>query len=204
MSLADKGPDLRSVTLVAVSSVAIEATVNALHSSMNHARFGEILMLSDRRPPGLDASISWRQIERLDSRAAYSHFMLTRLADHIRTSHALCIQWDGFVLNGHGWDPQFLDFDYIGAVWPQFSNGYNVGNGGFSLRSRRLLDASRELPFDREVAEDVLICRRYRQDLEEKGLRFAPEWVARSFSYERTAPSGEEFGFHGCFNMVHL
>lgn len=195
-------PDLVDVTLVTATSVALPATVKALQASMRQARFAEILLLSDQPPPpGTDPAISWRQIERLGSRSHYSRFMLRDLAEHIRTSHALCVQWDGFVLNGGAWDPKFLEFDYIGAVWPHVSDGYNVGNGGFSLRSRRLLDACRELPLG-DNQEDVTICRRYRPRLELQGIRFPPESVARRFSFERTAPSGREFGFHGVFNLV--
>ena len=69
--------------------------------------------------------------------------MLQELHDHISTAHALCIQWDGYVLNAQAWDASFLDYDYIGSVWPQFGDGHRVGNGGFSLRSKRLLEAWR-------------------------------------------------------------
>jgi hypothetical protein len=79
-----------------------------------------------------------------------------------------------------------------------------VGNGGFSLRSRRVLEASRELPLDPPLIEDVIICRRCRPDLERQGIRFAPEAVASRFSYERMPPRGDEFGFHGSFNLVRL
>jgi hypothetical protein len=72
------------------------------------------------------------------------------------------------------------------------------------LRSRRLLDACRELPFDGLQMEDVLICRAYREQLEQQGMRFAPESVARKFSFERTSPTGCEFGFHGSFNLIKL
>ena len=71
-----------------------------------------------------------------------------------------------------------------------------------SLRSRRLLEACRALPLGSEEAEDVVIARRFRSKLEERGLRFAPEAVARQFSFERTAPTEREFGFHGAFNLV--
>lgn len=195
--------DLASVTLVAVTSVAIEATVEALNASMTQANFARALLLSDREPlahPGIE----WRQIGRLGSREDYSRFILHELVDHITTSHALCIQWDGFVLCGEAWDPAFLGYDYIGAPWPHFRDGHNVGNGGFSLRSRRLLEACRKLPFDRSQLEDVLICRQWRPELEQQGIRFAPEAVARRFSYERTKPSGDEFGFHGAFNLVRM
>jgi uncharacterized protein DUF5672 len=195
---------LGDVTLVAATSVALEATIEALESSMAQAEFSHVLLLSDRSPPPrTDSRIIWRRIEALRSRADYSDFMLAGLADHIASSHALCIQWDGFVLNGRAWDERFLEYDYVGAVWPQFGDGRNVGNGGFSLRSRRLLEACRDLlPTGEAVAEDLAICRVHRDVLEEQGLRFAPEEVARAFSYERTAPVGEEFGFHGAFNLV--
>lgn len=130
--------------------------------------------------------------------------MLRDLARHVTTSHTLCVQWDGFVLDGGAWDPEFLDHDYIGAPWPHFGDGHNVGNGGFSLRSRRLLEACHDLPFDGMRAEDVMICRRWRPELERRGHRFAPELVARRFSFERTPPEGNEFGFHGAFNLVRL
>jgi hypothetical protein len=34
------------------------------------------------------------------------------------------------------------------------------------------------------------------------GIRFADRAIAERFSYERTAPCGSTFGFHGIFNMV--
>lgn len=170
---------------------------------MAQANFGKVLLLSDLSPPqGIGAKIRWQPIEPLGSRAAYSRFMLRDLASFIETGHALCIQWDGFVLNGAAWDPHFLEFDYIGAVWPHFDDAHNVGNGGFSLRSRRLLDACAGLPFNPREAEDIMISRLFRPLLEQQGLRFAPESLARQFAYERSRPSGREFGFHGAFNLV--
>ena len=196
---------LPDVTLVAVTSVAVRATIDALHASIRQVDFGQVLLLSDDRPPvDVGPAITWRRIERLATRADYSRFMLRNLAEHISTSHALCIQWDGFVLDGAAWDQRFLDYDYIGAIWPQFSDGHNVGNGGFSLRSRRLLEVCKKLPFDQSRAEDLIIGRLCRHHLEERGLRFAPESVARTFAYERIASAGREFGFHGAFNLVRL
>lgn len=195
-------PYLKEVTLVAVTSVALKATVDALRASMQQVDFAEVLLLSDRPPVEQDPRINWQRIDRLASRADYSQFMLQGLAGHISTTHALCIQWDGFVLKGSAWKSEFLEYDYIGAVWPHFKDHYNVGNGGFSLRSRRLLDACRNLEFDPRDGEDVIICRLQRPRLEAEGLRFAPEGVARQFSYERTEASCKEFGFHGVFNLV--
>lgn len=128
--------------------------------------------------------------------------MLYELSAYIATNHALCVQWDGFILDGSAWDPSFLDFDYIGAVWPHYADGRNVGNGGFSLRSKKLLQACEQIPSELADAEDVAIGRLFRDELEACGIRIAPEAVARKFAYERTRPTGREFGFHGAFNLV--
>jgi hypothetical protein len=199
-------PQLSDVTLVAVTSVAVGPTIDALHASMDQAQFGKVLLLSDQPlPANARRGIEWRRIGALASRRDYSRFMLRELAGHVATDHALCVQWDGFVLDGAAWDPQFLDYDYIGSVWPHFRDWHNVGNGGFSLRSRRLLEACRDLPLDEGCdAEDVIISRLCRSRLEGQGIRFAPEAVARRFAYERTKPSGGEFGFHGAFNLVRF
>jgi hypothetical protein len=198
-------PVLSDVTLVAVTSVAIEATADALRKSMEQADFARVLLLSNRRPQVRLDGINWIEIKALRSRADYSRFMLRDLFPHIATPHALCVQWDGFVINGAAWQSDFANYDYIGAVWPHFADEYRVGNGGFSLRSRRLLEACGALPFDGEQAEDLVIARHHRAYLEESGIRFAPESIAAEFAYERSASTGREFGFHGAFNLVrHL
>ena len=195
-------PHLADVSLVAVTSVALPATLSALRHSLAQAQFGRALLLSDRQPDGLAGSgIEWRAIPRLSSRSDYSRFILAGLAEHIKTRHALLVQWDGFVRDGRSWQDGFLDFDYIGAPWPQYRDGMAVGNGGFSLRSRRLLQATAAIPPD-DAPEDVTICRTHRAYLEHQhGIRFADMDVARAFSYERSESSGREFGFHGVFNL---
>lgn len=192
---------LPEVTLVAVSDVAISATARALAISQQGLRFADAMLLTSREaPPDLRATS--RRIAPIGSREAYSRFMLRDLHRHIGTSHVLCVQWDGYVLDPARWEPAFLEYDYIGAPWPHFGDTMRVGNGGFSLRSRRLLEACATLDVGDE-AEDIAICRTHRPVLEQRfGLRFAPEDLARRFAFERAAPRGDEFGFHGAFNMV--
>lgn len=199
-------PDLGKVTLVAVTSVAIAATACAVARSIAQARFGAVLWLSDQPPPALIADlVTWRAIEPIASRAEYSRFMLHQLAGYITTSHALCIQWDGYVLDGKAWTAEFLVHDYIGAPWPHFGDGLDVGNGGFSLRSHRLLAACVGISADPGEAEDVTICRTMRQTLERQaGIRFAPRHLASRFAFEREQAGDACFGFHGIFNMVKL
>ncbi|WP_174297877.1 DUF5672 family protein [Sphingomonas bacterium] len=198
-------PFLPDVTLVAVTSVALLQTVRAIELSLEQARFGAVFLIGDQPPPPRTSDrIGWRRVAPIASHAAYSRFMLHELRHHVATSHVLCVQWDGYVLDGRGWDGGFLDYDYIGAPWPQFDDGHVVGNGGFSLRSKRLLDACHALGID-AAPEDVAICRTHRSALEDGfGIRFAPEDVARRFAFERHPCSGAEFGFHGVFNLARL
>jgi hypothetical protein len=190
------------VTLCAVTSVARDATLAAMRHSLSQLQFDRALLLSDSCPPGIDETdIEWRRIAPLKSREDYSRFILHELAYYIDSRHVLIVQWDGFVRDGRRWQDAFLDYDYIGAPWPHFLDGASVGNGGFSLRSKRLLEATRTIPPGSEP-EDILICRTYRQKLETvDGLRFAGLEIASQFSYERICSTGLEFGFHGAYNL---
>lgn len=203
----DKNPmiELPTVTLVAVTSVAVKETIAAMRHSSQGIRYARSILFTDENPH-LDPfdGIGWQEIARLRSRAEYSQFMLHRLADYIQTEHALCVQWDGFVLRPSAWSAKFLEFDYIGARWPQFSDGHIVGNGGFSLRSYRLLQAAKSIQLLPNEPEDIAICRRCRSMLDQKGVRFAPPEIADLFSYERSTPRGNEFGFHGVFNFLTI
>jgi hypothetical protein len=193
---------LPSVTICAAASVNVPATVAALEASIAQLEFAECLLFTDADPvTGPDIRVV--RIPKMRSSLDYSAFMVRRLAEHIQTEHCLVVQWDGFVINADSWDPAFLKFDYIGAPWPQFDDGHDVGNGGFSLRSRRLLDACRDDRFHPGGAEDVAICRVNRPLLERDfGIRFADLPTAERFSFERSVPAVPTFGFHGVFNLI--
>ncbi|MDR5736682.1 DUF5672 family protein [Caballeronia sp. LZ019] len=126
----------------------------------------------------------------------------------MRTPWVLVIQWDGYVADPDAWSDEFFNYDYIGARWPWHNDGMSVGNGGFSLRSTKLMRllASDEFPLRDGIYEDKLIGRIYRPLLESKyGIRFAPNDVADRFSYENSHPPGPTFGFHSPHNLArHL
>lgn len=196
---------LPGVTLVAVTSAAVPATARAMTESLRHVAFGEACWCSDSPPPpDLADKVRWVRIARITSRQDYSAFLLRDLATHIATEHVLVVQWDGYVLNPLAWDDAFLNCDYLGAPWPHFGDGFEVGNGGFSLRSRRLLEATARLPHSAE-AEDVAICRTWRRRLEqEHGLVFGSPALALRFAFERAPVPHPTFGFHGVFNMPRV
>lgn len=196
---------LPTVTLCAVTSVNLLATIAALQACMKGVDFAEVLLLTDREPPALPSGISKVAIRPLFSAADYSQFMLRELAQHISTEHCLVVQWDGFVIDPRQWDQRFLDVDFVGAPWPQFTDGHDVGNGGFSLRSRKLLRACMSPGFAASHPEDVAIGRINREYLErDQDIRFADRRTAGRFAFERSTPNGPTFGFHGVFNMVEL
>jgi len=160
--------DLAGVTLACVDTVNPALALRALTLSRAALRFEHTLLLTDAVPAGIDvpAGIAVRPISRLASREAYSRFVLKSLLPHVTTPHVLLIQWDGYVVNPAAFDPAFLDCDYIGAKWFWFDDGMRVGNGGFSLRSRKLLEALQDPRIELADAEDVTIGRAFRPLLE--------------------------------------
>lgn len=192
---------LPQVTLCAVSSVNVAATLRALETCLAQVDVAAALLLTDSPIQSDHPGITIVPIAPVTSSRAYSDFMLTQLVNHVGTSHCLTIQWDGHVLDTARWCPDFLDYDYIGASWPQFSDGHDVGNGGFSLRSRRLMELCSDPAFHPSHPEDVAIGRINRAWLEAKGMRFAPRALADRFAAERSGDVSASFGYHGAWLM---
>jgi glycosyltransferase involved in cell wall biosynthesis len=189
---------LPNVTLIGVDCTDINRLIRAADASCRDIQFGAVKLLSSQvsKDPRV---VRCRPIK---SKAEYSVFMMKELSGHVDTDFALVIQYDGHVINWQAWDDKYLDYDYIGATW-WFKDGMNVGNGGFSLRSKRLMEALKDPRFMQTHPEDLHIARTYRPQLEEMGMKFAPEDVANRFSIEAysTPPPanryGGQFGFHG-------
>ncbi len=196
---------LPSVTLCAATSIHVQPTIAAIRESLRHVDVGDAILFTDAEVDATAEAFRVVRIPAIASSQAYSDFILRDLVHHVRTDHCLITQWDGFVINADAWDPAFSAVDYIGAPWPQFDDGHDVGNGGFSLRSRRLMEACLDPRFEGGMAEDIAIGRANRDLLErEHGIRFATRELAERFSFERGQPTGPTFGFHGIFNLIPL
>lgn len=192
---------LNDVAICACDTANVSLTARALNHSAAGAVFGDAILFSDDSMSGAFRHI---HVARFASRADYSAFIIKSLHHFVQLPFVLVIQWDGYVIDSGAWIAEFRDYDYIGAKWPWYKDGKTVGNGGFSLRSQKLLQTLAlprfEMPHD--IIEDVYICRTQRSVLEsEYGIRFAPEGIADRFSYERSLPDAPTFGFHGLFNM---
>jgi tetratricopeptide (TPR) repeat protein len=178
--------------------------LRALRLSLRECAFERALLLTDRAltAPGIET----RPIPTIGSAEEYSRFVMKGLRDHVETDYVLLIQWDGYVVNGAAWSDEFLLYDYVGAPWSRAVAGeLTVGNGGFSLRSRRLLDALQDPAIPAGHPEDAQICRRWRPRLEEMhGIAFAPEATARRFAFEYVPAAGATLGFHGVANIARF
>ncbi len=195
---------LPGVTLVCIDTANHALALRALALSAATIRYARVLFVTDAIPDGLHVpdGVEVATIAPMASRDAYSHFVLKELLPFVLTEHVLLVQWDGYVVNPAAWDAAFLDCDYLGAKWFWHRDGMRVGNGGFSLRSRRLLSALRDPRIELVDAEDTTIGRTYRPLLErEHGIRFGSEALADRFAFEAAYPIGKPFGFHGLFNF---
>ncbi|MDK4696874.1 DUF5672 family protein [Kingella negevensis] len=161
----------------------------------------------------------------------YNLFILYSLVQFVETDFCLVVQNDGWVLDGTQWRDEFFDYDYIGSplvthwasVWQgqphqikyQFLRPtptragevfYQAQNGGFSLRSLKLLEAPRGMGLNMEIMppdlfsgsndthqlkwsppwhhEDMFLSVWKRGELERYGIKFAPESLAMTFSTE--------------------
>ncbi len=192
--------DLSNVTLCAADSANVALTVRAFQRTSEHCTFGDAVLFTDKTAQGPFRTV---KIDEL-TRPRYRHFRLKEVGKFIDTPFALFIEWDGYVIEPRAWNWRFRDYDYIGARWVEFSDSMTVGNGGFSLQSKKLMDALSDARFVADTTKyfDTLFCRAYRPSLErEFKIRFASEPIADLFSYENTLPIQPTFGFHGLGNM---
>lgn len=207
---------LPDVTLITVTAIAIEEAVEALGICLRGVEFGAAKLLSPSRPGLLPAGVEHVPIPPIDV-VGYSKFILAELHRHFTTSHCLVVQADGFILNPGIWTDEFLDYDYVGAPWPEQVrvrpgdwlmdlDRNRVGNGGFSLRSHKLMTIAAEIDFDSLDlpirSEDLVLCHYSYDVLHARGVRYASVDLAARFSVEIPAPQHRDrldgvFGFHG-------
>jgi len=190
---------LQGITLLAVDCQNYKGAVNALKKSMEQCDFTSVKFLTDIdiKIPGIEVI----KIDPIKSKEEYSEFIIKKLNYFFQTEYVLVCQHDGYVLDGNCWDSEFLKYDYIGAPW-LYIDGKNVGNGGFSLRSKTLQHALATDSFITATdPEDQAIGRLYRDYLiKTYNIKFPSDEVADKFSFELRQPAQPTFGFHGKFH----
>ena len=211
----------KNITIVAVSDLKIRQTIHALITSNAAFNRPTKTLLFTSKEVSLSKIeskiIDIIKIKKINSLKEYSDFIIYSLYSYIYTSHTLIVQWDGYIINPAKWDAKFLNYDYIGAPFiprdsdPNYCRDedrgfYTIGNGGFSLRSRRLLEAPSKFKLVENKKytnfhEDGFFSVYHRRFLEKKGYSWAPYSLARKFSLESPISFRElnnlPFGFHG-------
>ena len=194
-----------------ISAVIIDTYENkslpklAIEKTLQSHIVGKVYTFSDK--PYFSGA-EYIPISKINSIKDYEKWVLGDLLDFVNEDF-LIIQWDGFVINPSAWNEEFLDYDYIGAPHTVHGSVFQVGNGGFSYRTIRLMEAL--VCINRytdllalELPEDILICSEYRNVLEKSGIKFAPLDVASLFSFEQDGLSvnlKDLFGFHSSYNF---
>jgi len=203
--------DLSGITAMIIDTRAPELAAKTLLWQADQCKFDELVLLTDKNGITKDDRIRCHEINTIRNADEYNQSVIIEIAAALRTDHVLLCQCDGYIVNPRAWDVRWKQYDYIGAPWwyypynhipphPPSTPETCVGNGGFSLRSNKLVSAAanlaRSYPKNRWSPEDLFICRTLRHELQSQGLRWAPESVAWKFSCEDTVYNGQ-FGFHG-------
>lgn len=218
--------NFNSLTIVAIyGNTDGQEAIPAILKSMGELPGSAGLLISIKEPAELPASIKWQKILPIDYRQ-YSLFVMFCLHNFINSDYCLIVQHDGWIINGKNWSEKFFEYDYIGAPchaafvgnqlipsyqWVGNSAAIVIQNGGVSLRSKKYLLAPSQLGvlyYFSEVAvlqnEDVQLTGIFKTILEESGIRFAPEEIAKNFSLEYAGPKYHDdvsfenlLGIHG-------
>lgn len=230
------------ITIVNVEGRFIDniSTQMALLHSQSKLPGSKALLISSHEPKITLGDFNFVKIDSLNY-FEYSLFILYKLHNFINTKYALIVQDDGWIINEKAWSDDFLAYDYIGAPTHlarrkfidnfQFFKNYSwaqdylispssfeiVMNGGFSLRSKKLLELpqlrsinvviTQPLPefklnlqwSDDPLLEDVQICLHLREELESYGVRFPDMNLAKHFSIEHFDPI-----FHQNLNLMRI
>ena len=194
--------NLNNVTIVSINTRDPHLSIKAIERSCKYIKFAKALLLTDKSLS--HKFIEFINISTINTLLDYSYFCVKHLNNYIDTEFCLIVQPDGFITNPLMWTKQFLQYDYIGAPWDvllsqralRHSLGVNiddlakvpiiVGNGGFSLRSKKLLECCSNLSYpNTNIPEDSFICVTNREYLSGQGIKFAPVNIASRFAIER-------------------
>ena len=197
----EKSLKLPNVTLIAVTSVKIYETIKALTYSMRDIEFGEVVLVTHRKPLGLPKGITYKHTEKITDIDKFNYLMAYELGSYVNTDYIILVHYDGFIVHPEMWRNEFLQYDYIGSPWPlptaehstyydEDGNVCRVGNS-VSLRSKRLLEYPKKAGLEWKPAadgfynEDIFLCCMNKVRIEKAGMKFAPIEVARLFEIGR-------------------
>ena len=115
---------LPEVTLCAMDSVQVKATLKAMEYSMKEIVFADAVIITDKRPLSMPKGIRYEHIDKLCNIDDFNYKTVYDLGDYIHTQFALLVHYDGFVVHPEKWRDEFLDYDYI-AMAASKTGGYH-------------------------------------------------------------------------------
>ncbi len=189
---------LPNVTLITVNCRNLDQVKTAADICEKDFEFGAVKLLTSIK----DDDPRVVPIEEINDGFLYSMFYIKELWKYIDTPLSLTFHNDAFILNPDAWEDDFLKYDYMGPPWLHPGAPKAGGNGGFAIRSRRLLEYAGKNyekiggPYE---PEDAWICETARPYLEKEGMRFAPRELALRWGIEgngRGVVWGGQFGWH--------
>lgn len=203
--------ELPSVTLLCVETQMHEMARRAISDTVAKVKFAEVVIHTNKPDLIPIGGARYVDLQHLPDKIQHGTYCYNDSPKSVTTPHMIFLEWDGAVRDVRAWEPSFLDYDYIGAPWPgkragQWTprEGCSVGNGGFTLWSKKLMDCLSANRATLRVATDTHISIEHRRALENLcGAKWASEPVGFQFSYEhgtneeRSRPS---FGVHDVFN----
>jgi len=206
VSRGPAGGTVNDVTLVTIETMYHDLARRAMQETLDRVPFKNVLIFSDQDflPGARHVKIQHGNMYN------YCNLLLKGLNEYVDTKYIIFQQWDAMVHDGTKWTDDFLLHDYIGAVWPWRAPGQNVGNGGFSLRSKRLLEQlaaphiKLEPDSEHGVQEDNYIAIVHRAWLESQGMVFALPHTADRFSIELNPSAYGAMAHHGFWNIVQF
>jgi len=203
---------LKDLTIVAIDSLNYNATALALDKTREIFPEADVITFSDK--PFYDYG-RFYQTSKFDA-IEHSRICLHEVGDKLETNYVMFIQYDGFPVNKEAWNPEFLNYDFVGAPIKQDTNSWAfnnenfvIGNGGFSLRTKKLMMLTKHMEQifipgnDTGWLEDLLITKVHREELEELGIKFPSIEIGHQFSRGELPGNPDTFGFHN-LNLVPL
>jgi hypothetical protein len=197
---------LPEVTLFVTAGPDLQLTFESFKRCLDTVHFGDAIFFSEGTPEQTrewfhaNAKVVYIQKTGAANNCGQDYFKA--LPPLMTTTHMLTCDWDAAITDTSMWTPEFMEYDYIGARWPWMPTGKNIGNGGFAMMSKKLMETVTALPeFAHSKSLDAEIGQEWRAKLEMKGIKFPSEELADRFAYERAVPNAPSFGYHGFFNM---
>ncbi len=192
--------DLSRVTLLFVETRAHKITKRVIDDCLTKANFGDVLIYSDKPDLIPIPGARYIGVPDFESKKLAGKFYYGEAMANVNTDFALMMEWDAGIFDASKWQPEFLEYDYIGAPWVRpAGDPQDVGNGGFALMSKRLGQFAVDNFSKYPVHTDWEFCRLQRRHYEAAGFKWPKRDLASLFSWELGPRNPDHFGYHGAF-----